>query len=291
MTKIVTHDSGFHSDDAFAVATLLLLVGEAEIVRSRDPKDWATADYVVDVGMEYDVSKGRFDHHQPGGAGERENGIPYASFGLVWKSYGEKLSGGHKEAQIIDRKLVEPIDAHDNGIAVSEPKFVGVREYTIGDYLVSFLESREPEHLYKVFLNAVDIAKDLLQREIYLAKKYVASEEKILKIYDASEDKRLVVLTEELTNVRDVLSRTSDALYAIHPRPDGDWTLTTVPDREKSYGHVRQVLPLAWAGKEKEELQSITGVKDALFAHRGRFMASARTKEGAIALAKIALDS
>ena len=41
-----------------------------------------SADIVIDVGGQYDPDAGRFDHHQRGGAGERENGIPYSSFGL-----------------------------------------------------------------------------------------------------------------------------------------------------------------------------------------------------------------
>ncbi|MEK7088001.1 MAG: MYG1 family protein, partial [Patescibacteria group bacterium] len=39
------------------------------------------------------------------------------------------------------------------------------------------------------------------------------------------------------------------------------------------------------------KLAEVTGVPDAVFAHRNRFMAVARSKEGAIALAKLALQS
>ena len=84
--KIVTHSSGFHTDDVFAVATLLIMLGEnadVEIIRSRDMEVIKTGDYVVDVGGVHDPVTNRFDHHQAGGAGKRENDIPYASFGLV----------------------------------------------------------------------------------------------------------------------------------------------------------------------------------------------------------------
>ena len=81
--KIITHSGSFQADDIFAVAILLLAVGESEVVRTRDKDQIALADYVVDVGMIYDPAQNRFDHHQPGGAGERPNGIPHASSGLV----------------------------------------------------------------------------------------------------------------------------------------------------------------------------------------------------------------
>ena len=291
MTKIVTHDSRFHADDVFAVATLLLLVGEAEVIRSRDPALQAGADYLVDTGMKYDPSLCQFDHHQPEGAGARENGIPYASFGLVWKAYGQELSGGIKEAEIIERKLAEPIDAHDNGVAIAEYQFKDVREYTIGDFLYSFIESRDQESLNRVFNKVVSIAQDLLQREIADAKKFVINEDRILKLYNENTDKRIIIFNEDIPAWRDVLGKTAEALYAIHPRPDGKWSLGCVPDLSKPYGANRKDLPSEWAGLKDEELQRVTGVKDALFCHRALFMAAAKSKEGALKLAEIALNS
>src|SRR3989344_2675707 len=86
---IVVHDGGFHADDVFSVAALLLyLSGDAKVVRTRDPRIIESGDFVVDVGGVYDAERNRLDHHQTGGAGARTNGIPYAAFGLVWKKFG-----------------------------------------------------------------------------------------------------------------------------------------------------------------------------------------------------------
>ena len=65
--------------------------------RTRDEERITKADYVFDVGGIYDPSINRFDHHQPGGAGKRENDIPYAAFGLVWKTYGPILCENNEE--------------------------------------------------------------------------------------------------------------------------------------------------------------------------------------------------
>jgi len=91
--KVATHPGNFHADDVFAVAVLQLVHGELEIVRTRDPELQAAADVRIDVGGRHDPATGDFDHHQNGGAGERANGIRYASFGLVWREHGEALAG------------------------------------------------------------------------------------------------------------------------------------------------------------------------------------------------------
>src|SRR4051812_45467880 len=96
--KLVTHDGSFHSDDLFAAAALSILFSNKnlpyEIIRSRDEETIASADYVFDVGGQYDAEKNRFDHHQAEGAPTpRANGIPYSSFGLVWKKFGTEICG------------------------------------------------------------------------------------------------------------------------------------------------------------------------------------------------------
>jgi uncharacterized UPF0160 family protein len=126
---IVAHNGQFHADDVFAVATLSILIGDSKkikIIRTRDEAVIQKADYVVDVGGVYDPEKNRFDHHQKGGAGKRDNGIPYASFGLVWKKFGAQVAGSKRLAEIIDERLAAPIDAIDNGVSISKEIFEGI---------------------------------------------------------------------------------------------------------------------------------------------------------------------
>jgi uncharacterized UPF0160 family protein len=293
-TRIVTHDSSFHTDDVFAVAVMLLVYPDAEVVRSRDAEITNTADVVLDTGLELDPSKQRFDHHQREGAGKRDNGIPYASFGLVWKEYGERLAGGAKEANIIDKKLVQAIDAIDNGVAIADYKFSGVRDYSIGEFFNSYLNDLDstdgPDRLYRIFMQCVDIARDLLTREISKAKFTVQGMEAVRKAYEHSVDKRLIELPTETLPWRETLNEYPEPLYVIYERPDKKWALKAVPDLTKAYGHQRKNLPQAWVGKEGKELQEATGVSDAVFVHRAGFMATASTKDGVLTLARIALS-
>ena len=287
--KIITHSGSFQADDIFAVAILLLAVGESEVIRTRDKDQIAAADYVVDVGMVYDPAQNRFDHHQPGGAGERPNGISYASCGLVWKEFGEMLAGGKEEADLIDTNLMQPLDAHDNGVAIADDRFKGVRAYSIVDFFYSFLPSlhESEEELYKIFMELVTVAKDLLIREMNKAKMVIESEAKVKEAFKTSTDKRIVILSEHLP-WRRVLSKEPEAKFVVHPRNDGRWGVRAVIDNDYT---PRQSLPITWAGKTDQDLQEITGVTDAVFCHRGLFMALAESKEGAIALAKLALDA
>jgi len=134
---IVTHSGQFHTDDVFAVATLQLMLEEkgysVVVVRTRDEHIVSNADYVVDVGEIYDPIQKRFDHHQQMGAGVREDGIPYASFGLVWKEYGESICEDKEIASLIEQRLVKPIDAMDNGINFMKSDREGLFMYDLKD--------------------------------------------------------------------------------------------------------------------------------------------------------------
>jgi hypothetical protein len=47
MKTIVTHDGNFHVDDVFAVAVLLLVYPEAEVIRSRDKETIEQGDIAI----------------------------------------------------------------------------------------------------------------------------------------------------------------------------------------------------------------------------------------------------
>lgn len=285
--KIVTHNGGFHADDVLAVATLLLVYPDAVIVRSRDKEAIKSADIVVDVGLVYDAKTRRFDHHQPEGVGVRESGIPYASFGLVWKEWGGEMAG-KDEALLIDRRLVSPVDAHDNGISVALNKFPEIREYTISDFFFSYLDADEIDEkiILKKFLESVEVAKDLLKREINMAHREISGLKIVKEVFAKSEDKRIIILDKDLPWSK-ILIPEPEALYVVYPRKEGNWGVRAVPQHLIGF-ELKKSLPQHWGGKSAKELVELTGVADAIFCHTGLFMCVAQTKEGAVRLAKIA---
>ncbi len=77
-----------------------------------------------------------------------------------------------------------------------------------------------------------------------------------------------------------------DALFVIYPKTDG-WALQAVPKALGAFAN-RKNLPAEWAGHSGEDLAAVTGVADAVFAHTAGFYASARSREGILALARLA---
>ena len=230
LKKIVTHSGNFHTDEVFACAVLSILNdGQVEIARSRDPEVWATGDYVVDVGGVYDETINRFDHHQIGGAGERENGIPYSSIGLVWKTYGEKLTGSAYAARIIDERLVQPIDAGDNGIETFSI-LGGVAPVLIHDAISAFRPAwNENRTEDEGFLDAFEMAKKMLTREIIRACAEEEGKRRAEEAYARSEDKRIIILDDHYPWY-EALGSKPEPLYVVKPDrgSDGKWKVETV---------------------------------------------------------------
>lgn len=291
-TIIVTHTSTFHTDDCFAVATLLLFLNktldEVEVIRSYDKEHWTKGDFVVDVGGVYDENGNRFDHHQAGGAGARENGIPYAAFGLVWKKYGEKICGSFAVAKKVDQILVSPTDAHDNGVNIAQPILPEIHPYSLDQFVfMSNPTWKEDEgETDKNFLETVLFCKKILERTIVFLKDAEEARALVLQNYQESEDKRIVVLEKDYP-WRDALRELPEPLYVVYPRSNSTYGVKAVSDSQFKN---RKDFPLSWAGKRDEEMAKISGVGDAIFCHNGRFMAVAKSKEGAIMLAKRALE-
>jgi uncharacterized UPF0160 family protein len=284
---VAVHSGNFHADDVFAVATLSILFnGRIKIIRSRDEKELSTADYVLDVGRVYDPKANRFDHHQ--GVGQRANGIPYSAFGLVWKEFGGKVSGSVEAAQIIEKRLVQVLDADDNAFALTSNLIEGVSHYTISDYIINVCAATDSRDYYKKFVKLVDLAIEVLKVEIKLADLLISGRKISIEAYQKAEDKRLIILDQDVN--WSILSDYPEPLFVIKPSDTiGAWKLYTVREKGDKFKN-RFDLPKAWGNKEGADLASITGVDDALYCHHGLYMAMAKSKEGTIKLAKLALE-
>ena len=293
--KLITHDGSFHTDDIFAAATLAVYLdkkGETfEIIRTRDPEVINNGDYVFDVGGVYDEANNRFDHHQIGGAGRRENNIEYAAFGLVWKKFGAEVCGSLEAADILDKKLVTPVDAWDNGFDLVENKYE-ISPYYIQHAMLSMQPTWREENLTneEMFLKSVAIAKELLTREITQVKDWALAKEIVTSIYQKTEDKRIIVLDKHYP-YEYTLNNFREPLFVVYFKESSNsWRAKAVREHPQTFKN-RKDFPLAWGGLKDGELQKISGVPDAVFCHRGLFMAVAKSKEGAIKLAQIAVNS
>jgi uncharacterized UPF0160 family protein len=300
--KLITHDGSFHSDDIFACAVLCLMLEKNnekfEIIRTRDSKIINSGDYVFDVGGIYDKDANRFDHHQIGGAGRRAGGggqivIEYASFGLVWEKFGKILTDDERVTKIIDKRLAMPIDAFDNGLDLVENKYE-VTPYYLQHLFLAMRPTWKEENSAKskdaMFLKCVEIAKVVLTREIIQAQDALLAEKLVIENYDNTSDKRIIIL-EKNYPYEYTLNSFPEPLFVIYPREaDNFWAVKAVRENPKTFMN-RKNFPKTWAGLRDQDLQNVSGVSDAIFCHRGLFLAVVKTKEGAIKLAQIAVES
>lgn len=297
--KIITHSGSFHADDIFACATITLYLDAEKIpytiTRTRDEKEIIKGDYVIDVGGTDDEKTNRFDHHQQGGAGKRENGIPYASFGLVWKKFGPLLCNDDEIIDDIDKRMVQPIDAIDNGISISEPSEAGICDYGIygivGAYQNTWKEAGAIKQQHDNFIRLVEFFKDILRREIERSRHRLEMVEVIQNIYDTAENKEILVIPHHVTigALIQVLDKHKEVMFIVC-KSNSNWKVIAMRKEPCSFEN-RKSLPEAWAAKRNDELAEITGVPDAVFCHNARFLAVAESKEGALRLAQLALEA
>jgi uncharacterized UPF0160 family protein len=295
--RLVTHNGSFHADDLFAAATLSLYLDKKgldyEIVRTRDMEVIKNADYVFDVGGIYDPNINRFDHHQKNGSGIRENGIPYAAFGLVWKHFGMDLCENDKEVwEIIDREIASPIDANDNGVDIVSLKFNNIKPY-MGSRVFSIFEPTWQEtenHIDQIFKDQVIKIKEVLKREIKVAKDDALGMHILEKAYQDTENKKIIILEQSLPRYlyQQFLSSYKEPMYLILPSEHSESykveAISISPQTMKS----RLPFPEKWRGfiyneNNKEHTSKIPGV---YFVHNSGFLANLNNKENQVNIFK-----
>ncbi len=282
---IATHNGNFHADDVFSIAAIKCIFPSFKLIRTRDLELIAKADIVLDVGGEYDPDRDRFDHHQRGGAGERENGIPYSSFGLIWQKYGLEICQGNQDvANAVDAGLVSTIDAIDCGHVEGVSKGISLSQ-TISMFNPTW---QEDSHFDRCFDEAVDFASRVLTRFIASANGGISAKAIVAKAIDHAEDPRVIVLEKYTPWKRTVHALSEEALFVVLPSLSGQWILHTVPVEPGSFED-RKSLPKPWAGLSGEELKEVTGIDDAMFCHNGLFIAGAESFESTMKMASIAL--
>lgn len=291
---LITHSGSFHADDVFAAAILHLYYKKIKksykLIRSVDQEVINAGHIVFDIGGEYNEETNRFDHHQKGGAGERENGIPYAAFGLVWKKYGPLLCDSQEIADEIDKNLVQAIDATDNGVTISN----NLRDDISPVFVQSLLQSFNLTHVEDVrlsdyrFDDAMHIAALYLQRVIHQTKIQYEINLKVREIYQSQEDKEILVIDDFFGRVAisQAVQDFPELLYFVYPsKRSGGWDICATR-KEKGTFESKKPFPESWRGLRDEDLEKETGVTGAVFCHNSGFLCSAKTKEGALELAK-----
>ncbi|ANY80510.1 hypothetical protein BB934_21650 [Microvirga ossetica] len=291
--KVVTHSGTFHADDVFAFAILREALGAFDFVRTRDMAEIEAADLVFDVGGEYDVARGRYDHHMRD-LPRRPDGTPYSSVGLIWRDFGRsalpRLTPGIDEDMLdsvwqdIDTNFVLAIDQADNGVAT-----VGQTHLSL--LVEAFNPAWDSEQSYDAaFLEAADFAKGILLRACCQAHAEARALSLVLTAARKSRDPRVIVLDGKLPWEKAVFEgQLHDLLFVIYPNEDSTaWYCRTIPPEPGSFGQ-RLALPESWRGLQDEEFSRAAGIEDGVFCHPSGFICGARSLESTILLAEKAI--
>ena len=274
----ITHSGTFHADDVFSSAFLEMCFGNLRIFRTNQ----VDLDQVPETTFVYDVGRGKFDHHQKD-ALKRENGIPYCSFGLLWKEYGKEFLKKKgivlvdRVFEMLDKDFIEGIDADDNGVfpkieASFKVKMVpGIIKTFNPSYHMNQDEGDQ-------FVKACSLAKTILEEEIYYINGKALAEEQILDLLDdLDENAKYLILPTFLPYEETILGeeRAKSILFVAYPSNRGGYAIKTVPKSvdDKS---TRMDFPAEWAGLEGEELERVSGIDGLTFCHATRFLVSCR---------------
>lgn len=288
--NFITHSGTFHADEVMATIILLNKFGNIKLFRCNAPTNKKA--FIYDVGF------GEFDHHSIDFDKSRENGIKYASCGLVWKAFGkdiiEKLKIGDVDSffDSVDKCLIMDIDRDDNGQPLkSEPE---IKLQNVPNLISSFNpawnnSSNENDN----FLNAVSFANMIFNNII---KRMVAKEQARKIVEDKIEEsKDGILVLDDYMPWKDIVLTSSnekakDILYAIFPSKRGGYNVVATPASPGSF-EIKKPFPKNWAGLENEELQKISGVDSITFCHKNLFICACKTYDDAIKIAKTAIQS
>ncbi|MCO5561191.1 hypothetical protein L7F22_014812 [Adiantum nelumboides] len=320
--KVGTHNGTFHCDEALGCFIIRLTdkFAGAEIVRSRDQNVLDKLDAVLDVGGVFAHEKDRFDHHQRGFDQIFGRGFvtKLSSAGLVYKYYGPEIIAKelnlHVKHPDVDRiyvalykSFVEAIDAIDNGInqydVTEPPKYIDNTNLSarVSKLNPDWIEEQSADKENAAFQEAMELTgKEFLEALRYQARSWLPARTVVANClasrFEMDKNGQILVLKEfcpwklHLFELEEELKLEPTIKYALYEdERSKQWRVQAVavgPGRFES----RKALPLTWRGLRDDELSQETGISGCVFVHMSGFIGGNKTFDGALAMAKKALE-
>ena len=265
-----THGGKFHADDVFSSALLLYINPEIHITRgNKVPGDFE--------GIVFDIGRGPFDHHQKDSR-IRENGVPYAAFGLLWEVLGKEILG-EELAVRFDESFVQPLDNNDNTGEKNELATL------IGNFNPSWDANDNGD---KEFFQAVSVAGMILENKFERYKGNERADKRIDEILKDHDQKSRILVLPEFIPCQKALSET-DIAFVIFPSNRGGYCIQ--PQKKEYSMNYKCSFPESWLGLEGDELIKETGLDTAVFCHKGGFIMTVGQLDEAVMACQKAVDS
>jgi uncharacterized UPF0160 family protein len=234
--------------------------------------------------------------------------VGYASAGLVWSAFGHAYVNAWASAQCqtldepavaeivrsIDHSLVQYLDLVDTGQADVSPGIFGLSSL-IAQLNTHWLEEKGLDHdgraqlLETRFREAIAITRKFLDHAISKKIAQLRAMETVRSAPRLLEGRVLHLNEGGMPWTHVVVHEMPEVMFVIYPDSEGDqYQIKTVPVEAGSFT-ARMDLPERWAGLRDAELAAVSGVADSVFCHLNLFIGGARSFEGAVQMAELAL--
>ncbi|TST85772.1 Olfactomedin-like protein 3A [Bagarius yarrelli] len=256
-------------------------IGDAEIIRTRDPVELDKCDVVVDVGGVYDHHQRRYDHHQRSFKETFNSLCPekpwvtkLSSAGLVYLHYGRRilsqltnLAQESSQLEILFDKMyenfLEEVDAVDNGIS----QYDGDARYTVSTTLSTRVSHLNP------WWNG-----DCQKTEVD------ASGEIISLTHGGCPWKEHLFLLEKEYKVDTPIK------FVLYPDQNEQWRVQCVPTGLNTFQNRLSLLE-EWRGIRDNALSQISGIPECVFVHASGFIGGNKTEMGVLEMARKTLQA
>lgn len=240
-----THAGVFHCDEITGYVITQLAGVCDQLIRDNDTSPMDNS-IMADKGRIYDPENGFFDHHQldlsnPQPELVRDNGIPYATAGLLWKKYGKHICGSKEVADRVEKTFIEAIDANDASGSYKVVATCSNQEIRVSTLprLISSLNYEDPAESNLQFLKfstAAEIIKIFLEQAIEHACRYFKAKDNFGSILNNArpESSKILILSEFVKWKEIVHDDYPKALVVIYPHQRSPYAVEMVTKKPNS---------------------------------------------------------
>ncbi|MGH8810305.1 MAG: MYG1 family protein [Noviherbaspirillum sp.] len=192
--------------------------------------------------------------------------------------------------------MVQYLDMADTGAAKNAPGGYGLSA-VISGFNPTWLDEQEAGDVaaadalrLQQFRRAMQFMRDILANAVKYRVGGLLAVEQVRQSASLEDGRVLFLKNGALPWSSVVRHEMPKVLFVIsHNLAEQRYMLHTVPAAVDTF-EARKDLPAAWAGLQGTELAAVTGVPDAVFCHNNLFIASAKSFDGALTMARLALE-
>lgn len=283
---VAVHSGEFHSDEVLSLALLIIFAGLDldQRMRTRDPQKLMDADLRVDVG------EGLLDHH----GARAVAGVAACSRVFVLL----RNSGAFQRFALSPKAIDALVDLVDRVAAVDTGNPAAEGHWII-DMVQTFNRATTVMAGEDFFDRAVEAVVDALQCIIGIAEAEELATNAALDAIEAADGDAVVVFPAEAraAKCKELLHlHAPNCVYYVSPENPEDWRIlcAAAPEVSPADGKAfvfssRRLIPEKFRGLRGEQLTDVTGIAGGIFSHAAGFIAGFKTREAAVAFARLCL--